>query len=91
MEQRNAIVTGGLRGLGRAMALGLARDRCQVLAVGHIEADVARLLARLPGRRWLAACTRSLPICATPRNATAWLLRRRIGSAGLTSWSTMPG
>jgi 3-oxoacyl-[acyl-carrier protein] reductase len=40
MEQRNAIVTGGLRGLGRAMALGLAREGCRVLAVGHIEADV---------------------------------------------------
>ena len=66
MEQRNAIVTGGLRGLGRAMALGLARDRCQVLAVGHIEADVARLLARIPGRRWLAAVT---PLVADLREA----------------------
>ena len=43
MEQRNAIVTGGLRGLGRAMALGLARDGCRVLAVGHIETDVAAI------------------------------------------------
>ncbi len=41
MEQRNAIVTGGLRGLGRAMAFGLAREGHQVLAVGHIDADVA--------------------------------------------------
>ena len=43
MEQRNAIVTGGLRGLGRAMALGLARESCRVLAVGHIETDVAEI------------------------------------------------
>jgi NAD(P)-dependent dehydrogenase (short-subunit alcohol dehydrogenase family) len=41
MEQRVAIVTGGLRGLGRAMALGLAREGHRVVAVGHIEADVA--------------------------------------------------
>jgi NAD(P)-dependent dehydrogenase (short-subunit alcohol dehydrogenase family) len=41
MEQRVAIVTGGLRGLGRAMALGLARGGCRVLAVGHIAEDVA--------------------------------------------------
>jgi NAD(P)-dependent dehydrogenase (short-subunit alcohol dehydrogenase family) len=43
MEQRNAVVTGGLRGLGRAMALGLAREGCRVLAVGHIEADLAEI------------------------------------------------
>jgi NAD(P)-dependent dehydrogenase (short-subunit alcohol dehydrogenase family) len=43
MEERNAIVTGGLRGLGRAMALGLARDGHRVLAVGHIETDVAEI------------------------------------------------
>jgi NAD(P)-dependent dehydrogenase (short-subunit alcohol dehydrogenase family) len=41
MVQRMAIVTGGLRGLGRAMALALARDGHLVLAVGHIAADVA--------------------------------------------------
>ena len=53
MEQRNAIVTGGLRGLGRAMALGLARDGHRVLAVGHIAEDVPeieRAAMQLPGR-----------------------------------------
>ncbi len=43
MEDRVAIVTGGLRGLGRAMALGLARDGHRVLAVGHIDADVSEI------------------------------------------------
>jgi len=43
MEQRVAIVTGGLRGLGRAMALGLARAGHRVAAVGHIEADMPEL------------------------------------------------
>ena len=48
--QRVAIVTGGLRGLGRAMALGLARDAgVQVLAVGHIEADVPEMQALAAG------------------------------------------
>lgn len=55
MELRAAIVTGGLRGLGRAMAFGLAREGHSVLAVGHIEADVAEVeaeaqRAQMPGR-----------------------------------------
>src|SRR5579863_9011197 len=45
MEQRVAIVTGGLRGLGRSMALGLAREGCRVAAVGHIAGDVPEMQA----------------------------------------------
>ena len=45
MEQRVAIVTGGLRGLGRAMALGLAGIGHRVAAVGHIAVDVAEMEA----------------------------------------------
>jgi NAD(P)-dependent dehydrogenase (short-subunit alcohol dehydrogenase family) len=44
-ENRVALVTGGLRGLGKAMALGLAREGHPVLAVGHIESDVAEMEA----------------------------------------------
>ena len=40
---RIAIVTGGLRGLGRSMALGLARVGHPVAAVGHIPEDVAEM------------------------------------------------
>jgi NAD(P)-dependent dehydrogenase (short-subunit alcohol dehydrogenase family) len=49
MERRVAIVTGGLRGLGRAMAFGLAREGHSVLAVGHIDADVAEVEAAKAG------------------------------------------
>jgi 3-oxoacyl-[acyl-carrier protein] reductase len=45
MEQRVAIVTGGLRGLGRAMALGLAGIGHRVAAVGHIATDIAEMEA----------------------------------------------
>ena len=46
-ENRVALVTGGLRGLGRAMALGLAREGHPVVAVGHIESDVAEMRAEV--------------------------------------------
>ena len=52
MEQRTALVTGGLRGLGRAMTLGLLREGHDVVAVGHIADDVPeieRLAVQLPG------------------------------------------
>jgi NAD(P)-dependent dehydrogenase (short-subunit alcohol dehydrogenase family) len=43
MTHRVAIVTGGLRGLGRGMALGLAATGIKVLAVGHLPEDVAAM------------------------------------------------
>jgi 3-oxoacyl-[acyl-carrier protein] reductase len=43
MEKHAAIVTGGLRGLGRAMSFGLSRSGVQVLAVGHIEQDLREM------------------------------------------------
>jgi len=52
MHEKVALVTGGLRGLGRAMALGLAREGHPVLAVGHLAEDVPdieRASAQLPG------------------------------------------
>ena len=49
MEQRVAIVTGGLRGLGRAMAFGLARDGHDVVAVGHIDTDIPEVEAATAG------------------------------------------
>ena len=42
-DNRVALVTGGLRGLGRAMSLGLARAGHPVVAVGHIDGDVAAM------------------------------------------------
>ncbi len=38
-----AIVTGGLRGLGRAMTLGLLRTGRKVVAVGHLAEDIPAL------------------------------------------------
>jgi NAD(P)-dependent dehydrogenase (short-subunit alcohol dehydrogenase family) len=51
MSDRVAIVTGGLRGLGRAMALGLAQAGHRVAAVGHIEADIPELNAAAAERQ----------------------------------------
>jgi 3-oxoacyl-[acyl-carrier protein] reductase len=38
-----ALVTGGLRGLGKAMALGLLRSGRKVTAVGHIAEDIPEM------------------------------------------------
>jgi NAD(P)-dependent dehydrogenase (short-subunit alcohol dehydrogenase family) len=72
---RVAIVTGGLRGLGRAMALGLLREGHRVVAVGHLAEDVApfvadtaefadRTLALVADLRRAADCDRILAAAA---------------------------
>jgi NAD(P)-dependent dehydrogenase (short-subunit alcohol dehydrogenase family) len=66
MEQRTAIVTGGLRGLGRAMALGLAHEGCRVMAVGHIATDVAEIEREIQGT---AIADRVVPCVADLRDA----------------------
>ncbi|HZB90934.1 MAG TPA: SDR family NAD(P)-dependent oxidoreductase, partial [Stellaceae bacterium] len=49
MSGHVAIVTGGLSGLGRAMALALAGAGNPVLAVGHIESDAERMRREIAG------------------------------------------
>jgi NAD(P)-dependent dehydrogenase (short-subunit alcohol dehydrogenase family) len=62
MTDAIAIVTGGLRGLGRAMALGLLEQGHRVAAVGHLEEDVAEMLAQAA-----ASADRLLPLVADLR------------------------
>jgi NAD(P)-dependent dehydrogenase (short-subunit alcohol dehydrogenase family) len=64
MERRVAIVTGGLRGLGRAMAFALAREGHDVVAVGHIDADVAEMEAATGGANFSG---HTLPLVADLR------------------------
>jgi NAD(P)-dependent dehydrogenase (short-subunit alcohol dehydrogenase family) len=93
MEQRVAIVTGGLRGLGRAMTFGLAREGHNVVAIGHINADVAEIEAATAGSNLAGQV---LPLVADLRqpadcNRVVAMARERFGgvhvlvnNAGLT-------
>jgi len=58
MEQRVAIVTGGLRGLGRAMTVGLAGAGVEVFAIGHIGSDIPEMeaLVAAAGQSDVIAC-----------------------------------
>jgi len=69
MAERVAIVTGGLRGLGQAMALGLAEAGHRVLAVGHIAEDVASMKAAAASRGIPAGHV--LPVVADIRDPAA--------------------
>src|SRR5207247_11304286 len=99
MEQRVAIVTGGLRGLGRAMALGLAREGHDVVAVGHIDADVVEVEAATAGANFAGQI---LPLVADLRlpaecDRVVAMAQERSGgphtlvnTAGLTPTTTHP-
>jgi NAD(P)-dependent dehydrogenase (short-subunit alcohol dehydrogenase family) len=78
-----AIVTGGLSGLGRAMALALAGSGDSVLAVGHIAADAARLGAEVAGTD---LGDRLLPLVADLRRPTEC---DRVVAAGLAKFGRL--
>jgi NAD(P)-dependent dehydrogenase (short-subunit alcohol dehydrogenase family) len=92
MPETIAVVTGGLRGLGRAMTIGLLRQEHRVIAVGHIESDVnetralagadaARLLPLVLDLRRPSACDQVFDEARTRFGADPSIL---VNNAGLT-------
>ena len=76
---RSAIVIGGSRGLGRAVALALARDGARVLAVGRTAAPLAELRSIAAARELSIETARADAL--QPARVRA-LLRRAGGRAG---------
>ncbi len=81
MTTRTAIVTGGIRGLGKAMSLGLLKAGYPVLAVGHLPEDVAPMMADVEK---LDVKTPFVPLIADirkPRECDA-IIRRALDKLG---------
>lgn len=57
LQNKNAIVTGAASGIGRAIALRLARDGCRLILLDRNEAGLKRLESELPKGVVLASLT----------------------------------
>jgi 3-hydroxybutyrate dehydrogenase len=78
-DGRIALVTGAGRGIGRAIAVALARDGARVMAVSRTEEELAALAASTPGVEYLVASVASAEGCARIVEET----RRRLGPVAI--------
>jgi NAD(P)-dependent dehydrogenase (short-subunit alcohol dehydrogenase family) len=86
-EGRVAVVTGGSRGIGRAVAVALAEQGADVAICYRTRADAAEVTAcaiRGAGRRALAVACDVAATMTSPRSSSAW----PASSDRSTSWST---
>ncbi len=84
-----AIVTGAASGLGRAMALGLADNGIDVVAVDQNVSALAALATAMAGRRG-SVLTHAADLTQAERVRGDRRRPRRSGLAASTSSSTMP-
>ncbi|MGR9089493.1 MAG: SDR family NAD(P)-dependent oxidoreductase, partial [Gammaproteobacteria bacterium] len=54
VADKHVVVTGGARGIGRAIATLLHRQGARVMLMGRNESALAETAAALPGARWLS-------------------------------------
>src|SRR5271170_8257553 len=72
LSGRLALITGGNRGIGLAIARALAREGCDLIITGRDERALARAHAELVKLEYM--CWRSPVTCATP---TRWTIFSR--------------
>ena len=86
---KKALVTGASRGLGRAIALSLARAGADVVITYEKSVDKAQ--SSMKSTRWGDTARRFRPTAPARRRFRMRSRRRRAPSAGWIFWSITPG
>src|SRR5437868_904067 len=87
LHDKHAIVTGGSRGIGKAIARELAREGVDVAIVARNKADLEATARELAAGRTGASFPLQ-PMSLTRSRWTAWSPRRHSSWVVCTSWST---
>ena len=84
LKNKSVVVTGGNRGIGRAIALAFAGEGANVAIVGRDTDALATVKGEIEATGVKGSPSRR--ICSRPRGAAGRLRKPRPRSAGSTCW-----